>query len=143
MAFALVFVGEVLRVALEDRPPTRTTALLQWIRAWVLGRRIWLTWAVATMGGSWLVMNIGQFQTVMLTACLVYFRGEEVARVVARIRGDRRPIPELHARRLAYGAATRVGLVGLLAWHVTAVIVWLVPEHASIAGVRTEARALV
>jgi hypothetical protein len=143
IAFGLVFVGEVLRVALDDRPPTRTTAVLRWIRAWILGRRIWITWAVGTMGGIWLLMNIGQFQTVMLTACLVYFRGEEVGRVVARIRGDRRPMPPVDTERLAYSPTARVALVGLLAWHLTAVVAWLAPERESIAGIRKEARALV
>ncbi len=128
MLFGLVFLGEILRVGLEGRAPTRTTAVLRWARTWVLGRRIWISWAVATMGGIWLVMNIGQFQTVMLTACLAYVRGDDFARV--------REAP-------AYGVPARVGLVGLLAWHVTAVVVWLVPEHERVAEIRKEARALV
>ncbi|MCH9687355.1 MAG: hypothetical protein K0V04_38330 [Deltaproteobacteria bacterium] len=66
---------------------------LGWIRRYLLGRRIWLTWAVCTMGGIYLVMNIGQFQTVMLTLCLVYLRGDEVARGLAWVRRGPSPVP--------------------------------------------------
>ncbi len=65
----------------------------EWIGRWICGRRIWLTWAVTTMGGIYLVMNIGQFQTVMLTLSLVYLRGEEVARGLAWCRRGPPPVP--------------------------------------------------
>jgi len=145
MGFALVFVGEVVRAVDEEHsgPPTRRRVRLRWIRAWILGRRIWISWALATMGGIFLVMNIGQFQTVMLALCLVYFRGDEVARVFARVRGDRRAVVDAGEHRLAYGRVGRLCTTGLLAWHIAAVIVWLVPERESIAAVRTEARSLV
>ncbi|MEM7152886.1 MAG: hypothetical protein AAF799_08585 [Myxococcota bacterium] len=136
MAFALVFVGAVLRFQEHEEPawprpwvrallwlgvfttgiglvvaawPAQSPAPSIWswvfvaaavvglpltcrllgrtfIAHWLFGRRIWLTWAVLTMGGIYLVMNIGQFQTIMLTLCLVYLRGEEVARAQAWLR---------------------------------------------------------
>ncbi|MEM6989840.1 MAG: HTTM domain-containing protein [Myxococcota bacterium] len=94
--FPLAFVGAVLRVADEEttmlaRRP-RTASVFRWLRTWVFGRRVWITWAAAAMGGILLVVNIGQFQTVMLTLCLVYFRGEELERGLARLR-KRPPVP--------------------------------------------------
>ncbi|HET6584628.1 MAG TPA: hypothetical protein VFG69_14315 [Nannocystaceae bacterium] len=146
IGFALVFVGEVLRVAQEHRegPESRTWRVLRWTRRWILGRRIWVTWAVATMGGIFVVMNIGQFQPVMLCACLLYFRGEEVARVVAR--ALRRPAPiaaDDDGREWAYGPLGRFCTGTLIAWHIAAVAIWLVPARDSIESIRKPARALV
>ncbi len=47
---------------------------------WVLGRRFWILWHFAVMGGIFFLMNIGQFQTGMLSTAIVFFRGEEIAK---------------------------------------------------------------
>ncbi len=47
--------------------------------AWTMGRRVWIPWHIGVMGGIFVLMNIGQFQTGMLSATIVYFRGEEIA----------------------------------------------------------------
>ncbi len=56
-----------------------------WVARWILGRRIWLPWHLAVMGGIFLLMNIGQFQTGMLSNTLVYLAGFEVATGLRRI----------------------------------------------------------
>ncbi|MEM9458226.1 MAG: hypothetical protein AAGF11_28885 [Myxococcota bacterium] len=95
IGFALVFVGAVLRA--NARPPSeapsRTARLRAWLVRWPLSRRVWITWAVLVMGGILVAMNIGQFQTVMLSLCLVYFRGEELAGALARLRRSPAAIP--------------------------------------------------
>ncbi len=148
--FALVFVGEVLRSSL-DVPHARPRPRWSWIRRWLLGRRIWLTWAVATMGGIWLTMNLGQFQTVMLCLGLVYVRGEELGaglRWCGRRLGSPSTSAELGAAppaggALAYGPLGRTTIAIGLAWHITAVAIWLLPEIDRLGGVRDRARALV
>jgi hypothetical protein len=142
IAFAAVFVGEVMRVALEGRPPTKTVRRLEWIRRWIFGRRIWITCAVMIMGGIYLVVNIGQFQTVMLALNLVYFRGEEIAGVVAKL-GRRAPLPSHPERPWAYGRAARMITSGAIAWHIAAVGLWLLPDREEIAAFRKDARAVV
>jgi hypothetical protein len=140
IGFGLCFVGAVVRVAIAERPAPR----VRWICRWILGRRIWITWAVATMGGIFVVMNIGQFQTAMLALCLVYFDGDEVARALARLR--RQPSPprsEAATQVWAYGVFGRFCTSALLGWHILAVGIWLVPEHDAIEGARKRARALV
>jgi hypothetical protein len=150
VGFALVFVGEVLRTVIEVRSPRRSRGAraLAWTRRWILGRRIWITWAVATMGGIFVTMNIGMFQPVMLALCLVYFRGEELARGIAWLRG--RPRTAAASLDVAppstgscYGPAGRLVVSAILLWHGFAVGVWLTPERDAIAAVRTPARALV
>ncbi|MGB1276417.1 MAG: hypothetical protein ACPG77_11775, partial [Nannocystaceae bacterium] len=54
----------------------------EWIRAWTVGRRIGLTTLVGIMGGIFVMMNIGQFQTGMLSACLVFLHGDEIAKIL-------------------------------------------------------------
>jgi hypothetical protein len=143
IAFAAVFVGEVMRVALEGRAPTPRVRKLQWVRRWIFGRRIWITCAVAIMGGIYLAVNIGQFQTVMLALNLVYFRGEEIAAVVAKVT-RRAPIAAARIESpWAYGRAGRMITSGLLAWHIAAVAVWLLPDREDIAAFRKPARELV
>lgn len=51
-----------------------------WVARWILGRRIWILWHLGVMGGIFVLMNIGQFQTGMLSQTFVYFTGIEVAR---------------------------------------------------------------
>jgi hypothetical protein len=48
--------------------------------AWLAGRRVWIPWHVGVMGGIFILMNIGQFQTGMLSATILFFRGEEIAK---------------------------------------------------------------
>ncbi len=93
IGFGLVFVGAVLRAGAvpTGEDGSRKARVLRWMIRWPLGRRVWITWAVLTMGGIFLAMNIGQFQTVMLALCLVYFSGEELSSVLARVL--RRPSP--------------------------------------------------
>jgi hypothetical protein len=50
-----------------------------WVAKWILGRRIWITWHFLVMGGIFTLMNIGQFQTGMLTQAIAFFTGLEVA----------------------------------------------------------------
>ncbi len=143
-----MFVGEVLRVHLDadPRPDRRAWRVAAWIRRWILGRRIWITWAVATMGGIFVTMNIGMFQPVMLALCLVYFRGEELAAALAWRPGRPLPVRTVtapHGGPLVYGPAGRVVLSAMLLWHAAAVGIWLVPEHDAIAALRTPARVWV
>ncbi len=51
-----------------------------WFARWVIGRRIWIVWHISVMGGIFTLMNIGQFQTGMLSTAIFFFRGEEVAK---------------------------------------------------------------
>jgi hypothetical protein len=50
-----------------------------WVMKWVFGRRIWITWHVQLMGGIFILMNIGQFQTAMLSQTFLFFTGLEIA----------------------------------------------------------------
>jgi hypothetical protein len=66
-----------------------------WVCRWILGRRIWIPWHLAIMGGIFTLMNIGMFQTGMLSQTFVFFTGLEVAvglRWVARRGGIFYPI---------------------------------------------------
>jgi hypothetical protein len=54
----------------------------QWVASWIVGRRIWLTWHIALMGGIFTLMNIGQFQTGMLSQTFVFLTGAEAAIIV-------------------------------------------------------------
>lgn len=71
----------------------------QWVASWILGRRIWLTWHISLMGGIFTLMNIGQFQTGMLSQTFVFIYGAEVAiglHAIARWRGwtsRSKPVP--------------------------------------------------
>ncbi len=55
----------------------------RWIATWVFGRRIWVTWHIALMLGIFTLMNIGQFQTGMLSQTFVYLYGAEAAWIVS------------------------------------------------------------
>ncbi len=50
-----------------------------WVCRWIVGRRIWIPWHIAIMGGIMTLMNIGQFQTGMLSQTIIFFGGLEVA----------------------------------------------------------------
>lgn len=51
----------------------------EWACKWFLGRRIWLSMELAIMGGIFVLMNIGQFQTIMLAAVIPFLHGHEIA----------------------------------------------------------------
>ena len=61
-------------------PPITFTMDRAWLRKWTVGRRIWVTIYVMVMGGIFVLMNIGQFQTIMLTCVLVFLDGDELAK---------------------------------------------------------------
>jgi hypothetical protein len=50
-----------------------------WVCRWIVGRRIWIPWHIAVMGGIFTLMNIGQFQTGMLSQTIIFFSGLEIA----------------------------------------------------------------
>jgi len=54
----------------------------RWIASWPLGRRLWLPWHVSLMAGIFTLMNIGQFQTGMLSQTFVFLTGWETARIL-------------------------------------------------------------
>lgn len=57
------------------------------LHRWLLGRRIWLTGALVFTAGLVLTLNVGAFPLAALTLTLALFRGEEVAAMLARLRG--------------------------------------------------------
>ncbi|MCA9695296.1 MAG: hypothetical protein KC636_37300 [Myxococcales bacterium] len=59
-------------------------------RRWTVGRRVWATIFLLIMGGIFFLMNIGQFQTGMLSALLVFLKDDEPARALRWI-GRRLP----------------------------------------------------
>ena len=63
------------------RPLARTYVLdRDWFCRWVLGRRVWLLWHIGFHSHIFSLMNVGQFQTAMLSATIPFFEGIEVAR---------------------------------------------------------------
>ena len=71
----------VVRSVLFIRPLRRPVKIdRDFFARWVLGRRVWILWHFGVMGGIFILMNIGQFQTGMLSAAIIYFRGEEIAK---------------------------------------------------------------
>jgi hypothetical protein len=106
---------------------------------WLFGRRIWAGTAALLMLALWSLVNIGQFHTGMLACLLPLLSGNEThALVRGLVRAGRRigiPIPPppeepeappSHER--AYSRAGRTVLGVLLAWHVFAVAVELLPR---------------
>ncbi|MEM7025078.1 MAG: hypothetical protein AAF637_21210 [Pseudomonadota bacterium] len=72
------------------------------VMRWVFGRRLWIPWHISVMGGIFILMNIGQFQTAMLSNTIIFFTGVEVAkfgRFLARNAG--RVIPKSTGARIA------------------------------------------
>ncbi len=55
----------------------------RWIATWIFGRRIWLTWHIMLMGGIFTLMNIGMFQTGMLSQTFTHLYGAEAAWIVS------------------------------------------------------------
>lgn len=106
---------------------------------WLFGRRIFAGAAALLMLALWVLVNIGQFHTGMLACFLPLLSGRETAALVHRLaRVGRRiglPIPRpphepeaLPSPALAYSRAGRVVLGVLLAWHLFAVAVALLPR---------------
>ena len=94
---------------------------------WLLGRRIWLTAIVLLLLGMWLAMNIGLFHPVMLAMLVVYFDGDELGRVVDRLRGVTTIARTRPHAELAY--TPRVRTIGglAIAFHLTAIVVAQAP----------------
>ncbi|MFO0635249.1 MAG: hypothetical protein U0168_20570 [Nannocystaceae bacterium] len=54
----------------------------RWFATWFLGRRVWLFLAIVFQTHVFFMMNVGHFQTGMLSACIPYLTGLEVALVL-------------------------------------------------------------
>ncbi|MEX1366441.1 MAG: hypothetical protein AB1Z98_25175, partial [Nannocystaceae bacterium] len=75
------------------------------LRAWLLGRRLWLTLGFIFHGFLIAFMNIGMFPFIMLMTYAGFLKGEESARIckallrpLTRIKGLRRLVPRGYAR---------------------------------------------
>ncbi|MCH9679851.1 MAG: hypothetical protein K0V04_00330 [Deltaproteobacteria bacterium] len=75
------------------------------MRAWLLGRRVWLALGIVFHGFLIAFMNIGMFAFIMLMTYAAMFEGEEIARVcrgflelMRKIKGVRRLVPKGYAR---------------------------------------------
>jgi hypothetical protein len=101
---------------------------------WCFGRRIWALAAVALMVAQFVLVNIGQFHTAMLASFVPLLSGTEVGRIVR----DRADMPV--AGGLAYSRLGRVVASALLAWHMLAVAVELLPDRITGAGLRSVTR---
>jgi hypothetical protein len=53
-----------------------------WFSKWFLGRRVWLFLALVFQSHVFIMMNIGHFQTGMLSACIPFLSGLEVASIL-------------------------------------------------------------
>jgi hypothetical protein len=106
---------------------------------WFFGRRIWVGAAALLMLALWSLVNIGQFHPGMLACFLPLLSGRETAALVRRLaRGGRRigvPIPlppdepeASPSHLLAYSRAGRAVIGALLAWHLFAVAIELLPR---------------
>ncbi len=51
----------------------------KWVCTWILGRRVLLVWHLAFHGHIFTMMNVGQFQTGMMSATFAFIRGNEIA----------------------------------------------------------------
>jgi hypothetical protein len=125
--FPLAFIGVFARAGLQGLPGPRVRIMV----SWVLGRRVWLTLAVALQLGIALVMNIGVFQWIMIACTMLYLEGGEVGRALGWVRKrlgfGRPPIPAASPTAPAYGPRGRTLVSVLLAWQVAAITVWLMP----------------
>ncbi len=50
-----------------------------WVCTWILGRRVLLIWHIAFHGHIFTLMNVGQFQTGMISATFAFLEGREIA----------------------------------------------------------------
>ncbi|MBL9100390.1 MAG: hypothetical protein JNL82_05505 [Myxococcales bacterium] len=96
------------------------TRMLTVLDPWLLGRRVWLTGALLFTAGLVLTLNVGAFPLATLTLTLALFRGEEIAGLVARLRG--RPailcedptLPHLHHDGAALPASVLASIAAVL-----------------------------
>lgn len=85
LAWALTLAGVLALSLLRAR-------ILATPARWLFARRVWLTGAVLVTAGLYLTLNVGVFPLATLTLTLAMFRGEELARLFAHLRGHP-PIP--------------------------------------------------
>ncbi|MEM7154590.1 MAG: hypothetical protein AAF799_17210 [Myxococcota bacterium] len=87
----------MVRTFLWIRPLKKPLAIdRDFFASWVLGRRVWILWHIGVMGGIFVLMNIGHFQTAMLSNTILFFTGLEVATLgcfLFQRRSGRKPIP--------------------------------------------------
>lgn len=55
------------------------------VSKWILGRRVLLVWHIAFHGHIFTLMNVGQFQTGMLSATFAFLEGREIATMLRDI----------------------------------------------------------
>ncbi|MEM6995782.1 MAG: hypothetical protein AAF721_35055, partial [Myxococcota bacterium] len=68
-----VFGRTLARPAVIDR---------SWVCRWVIGRRVLLVWHLAFHAHILTLMNVGQFQTAMLSATFLFLEGREIATIL-------------------------------------------------------------
>jgi hypothetical protein len=126
---------------------------------WVLGRRVWLGIGVIFHAHIFVLMNIGMFAPVMVGVYVCCLNGSEVAVLLRRLRlavarlpgcaGLRprapfvrvvAPDPAVHP---AHGRLGRWIIGPLIAFHVAAVAIWLLPDKGCVSSFRGPARELV
>lgn len=84
---------------LFGRIPVPSWTLSQdWMRKWLLGRRVWLTLGLMFHGFLFLFMNIGMFPLIMVMTYAAWFRGDEVSRACQWLVQKARAIPRLGKR---------------------------------------------
>jgi hypothetical protein len=61
--------------------PLREPAIIDrtWVCRWILGRRVLLVWHLAFHAHIFTLMNVGQFQTGMLSCTFAFLQGHEIA----------------------------------------------------------------
>ncbi len=70
----------------------------EWMRKWLLGRRVWLTLGLMFHGFLFIFMNIGMFPLIMMMTYAAWFSGDEVNRALRWCVQKARLIPRLGAR---------------------------------------------
>ena len=89
----------------------------KWVCTWILGRRVLLVWHLAFHGHIFTMMNVGQFQTGMMSGTFAFIRGHEIAAALRdighRLHLWRVPMPIGIRQRLPVIPAADVTLPGL------------------------------
>jgi len=67
--------------------PLRQPAIIDrtWVCKWILGRRVLLVWHLAFHAHIFTLMNVGQFQTGMLSCTFAFLQGHEIATLLRDI----------------------------------------------------------
>jgi hypothetical protein len=117
----------------------------EFVRRWVLGRRVWLGVGVVFHGVLQILLNLGGFPLATVGLYIACFTGAEVAGVVARVRGGRAVpmedlgLPQLHRDSaempgwaLAGVGAGLLGAVVVAGFGVGAAIRWTVIVAAGV-----------